>query len=233
MSVENGSFFEENVEDELSELEGSIVTKQKTGLPETNLKETEEIADYEQDEKEEEEPQASDNEDNLLTLTIPNPKLDLFKWVFGPPPLTRAQSGYQEKIQKRKDKFKKPRFPDRRKDEKDRKKREYQVRISENRNIKEVLDDIDRNEALCVREHNSAEVNYDKNLHNHHKTNKLQDDYAIVKEELIRRSRILDRLNKESLDRAKKDSKYKHNFSKVIKDAEKEIYNTPSLIPGS
>ncbi|CAG8721008.1 11517_t:CDS:2, partial [Acaulospora colombiana] len=98
----------ENDDDGLSELEESIITKQDLKAPAISLKEKESDS---QDEKEVTESQASDNDDSLSPI-IPTPKLDLYNWVFGPPPLTRAQSGYQEKIRERKNKYKKPRFPD-------------------------------------------------------------------------------------------------------------------------
>ncbi|CAG8441270.1 11893_t:CDS:2, partial [Acaulospora colombiana] len=139
--------------------------------------------------------------------TTPNSILDLCNRVLDSPHLTRAESNRQEKIQKRKNKYKKPQLHDRRKVENDMRKKEHHIMISENRNKKIIPDDNDRSkkEALRARELNLKENNHDE----------FKDDDIIFRKERRQSPRATDRHNKESPGEIKKDFNVGTTFLKL------------------
>ncbi|CAG8618823.1 395_t:CDS:2, partial [Acaulospora morrowiae] len=170
-------------------------------------------------------PEESKDVTEYLSLNIQDPQLDPHNWVFGSPHLTCAGSEHREKVKKRKGRSKKPRLFDRKKAENDIKRKEHQDMISENHDMRMILDDNDRKkEALRTRELNSKEKTLDKkDVCDHDEANKLQDDHIISRKKSCQSTRIVDHHSNESLGRAKKDSKYKHCFPKVMELEEKEI----------
>lgn len=134
--------------------------------------------------------------------------------------LCSNQSKNQEKFSKRRQNYKKPKIlnrQDKLKIERERRRHEFQSRTNKNRNIKSVLNLIDRHkEQVQKREMVSTKV--------------IDEDIETLRKELKRRSCIIERLNNESLEKAKNDPKYKHQFYKVLMMAEEEIYSSGSLI---
>ncbi|RHZ70244.1 hypothetical protein Glove_274g34 [Diversispora epigaea] len=161
-----------------------------------------------------------DDDDNLLLLsTSPNPKLDIYKLMMESSLLFSDLPKNQEKFSKRKQNYKKPKLPNRQdkaKTERERRRNEFNNRINKNRNIKSILNEIDHKKKDQMKETDSSKV--------------IDNDIETLRMELKRRSRIIERLNNESLEKAKNDPKYKHQFYKILMMAEKEIYSSNSLI---
>ncbi|CAG8508167.1 3636_t:CDS:2 [Diversispora eburnea] len=161
-----------------------------------------------------------DDDDNLLLLsTSPNPKLDIYKLMMESLLLFSDLPKNQEKFSKRKQNYKKPKLPNRQdkaKTERERRRDEFNNRINKNRNIKSILKEIGHKKKEQPKEMDSLKV--------------IDKDIETLRMELKRRSSIIERLNNESLEKAKNDPKYKHQFYKILMMAEKEIYSSNSLI---
>ncbi|CAG8780961.1 23049_t:CDS:2, partial [Gigaspora rosea] len=129
------------------------------------------------------EPPIEDDEqdDELGSLDLPTPKLDLYSLVHGPPPLTQAQLFKEEKIKQRQALYKKTK----------------------------VLPDRILSEAKRRKKGLKQQKRHKKKLKYGEKTIEAQsscdEDYESVKKEIRRRNQIFERIKNEHLERAKKD----------------------------
>ncbi|CAG8834056.1 16570_t:CDS:2, partial [Racocetra persica] len=98
-------------------------------------------------------------DDELEELDLPTPKLDLYSLVHGPPQLTQAQVLKEDKIKQRQALYKKTKaLPDRRKSEKKRRKKRYDILINKNRNVQCVLSHIDDQKAEAIKKAQEVEI---------------------------------------------------------------------------
>ncbi|RIB07323.1 hypothetical protein C2G38_2147618 [Gigaspora rosea] len=176
------------------------------------------------------EPPIEDDEqdDELGSLDLPTPKLDLYSLVHGPPPLTQAQLFKEEKIKQRQALYKKTKvLPDRILSEAKRRKKGYDTLINKNRNVQCVLAHIDDQKAKATKK---AQEEIEIRRKTIEAQSSCDEDYESVKKEIRRRNQIFERIKNEHLERAKKDPKYKYSMTKIVGEALIEIDNTPSFL---
>ncbi|CAG8473388.1 5332_t:CDS:2 [Racocetra fulgida] len=168
-------------------------------------------------------------DDEPEELDLPTPKLDLYSLVHGPPQLTQAQVLKEDKIKQRQALYKKTKaLPDRRKSEKKRRKKRYDILINKNRNVQCVLSHIDDQKAEAIKKA-QEEVELQKKAIEEQSS--YDEDYESARQEIRRRSQIFEGVKNKYIELAKKDPKYnKYSMTKIQEEARIEIDNTPSLL---